>query len=105
MVMAPPSTGSDSSSRKAVISIDQTNSGILSNVMPGARMLKMVVMKLTAPRIEDAPARCIGKITMSTDMPPWPSALESGGYIVQNPDARRVGQEGVGKSQERGCTE
>ena len=30
-------------------SIDQTNSGILCSVMPGARMLKMVVMKLIAP--------------------------------------------------------
>ncbi len=58
MVMAPASTGTASSSRKAVTSIDHTNSGILCSVMPGARMLKMVVMKLIAPRIEEAPARC-----------------------------------------------
>ena len=51
--MAPASTGSESSSRKAVTRIDQTNSGILCSVMPGARILKMVVMKLIAPRIED----------------------------------------------------
>jgi hypothetical protein len=44
MVMAPASTGSDSSNRKAVTSTDQTNSGILCSVMPGARMLKMVLM-------------------------------------------------------------
>ena len=56
MVIAPASTGSDSSSRNAVTSIDHTNSGILCSVMPGARMLKIVVMKLIAPRIEDAPA-------------------------------------------------
>ena len=60
--MAPASTGSDSSSRNAVTRIDHTNSGILCSVMPGARMLKMVVMKLIAPRIEEAPAMCSEKI-------------------------------------------
>ena len=52
--MAPASTGSASSSRKTVTRIDQTNSGILCRVMPGARMLKIVVMKLIAPRIDDS---------------------------------------------------
>ncbi len=46
MVIAPASTGSDSSSRNTVTRIDHTNSGILCKVMPGARMLKIVVMKL-----------------------------------------------------------
>ena len=32
--------------------------------MPGARMLKIVVMKLIAPRIDEAPARCSEKIAM-----------------------------------------
>jgi hypothetical protein len=32
-------------------------------------MLKMVVMKLIAPRIELAPAKCIEKMTMSTAGP------------------------------------
>ena len=72
MVMAPASTGSDSSSRKAVTRIDQTNRGILCRVMPGARMLKMVVMKLIAPRIELAPARWSEKIAMSTAGPDEP---------------------------------
>jgi hypothetical protein len=71
MVIAPARTGSDSSSRKAVTSIPQTNSGILCSVMPGARMLKMVVMKLMAPRIDEAPARCSAKIAMSTEGPGW----------------------------------
>ena len=57
-VMAPANTGSDKSSRNAVTRIDQTKSGILCSVMPGARMLKIVVMKLMAPRIDDAPAAC-----------------------------------------------
>src|SRR3546814_7174423 len=69
MVIAPASTGTASNSRKAVISIDQTNNGILCRVMPGARMLKIVVMKLIAPRIEDAPAKCSEKITISTAAP------------------------------------
>lgn len=77
--MAPASTGSDSSSRNAVTSTAQTNSGILCSVMPGARMLKMVVMKLIAPRIDEAPARCSEKIAMSTARPGCPSADESGG--------------------------
>ena len=47
--------------------------------MPGARMLKIVVMKLTAPRIDEAPARCSAKIAMSTDGPGCPSPAESGG--------------------------
>jgi len=40
-------------------------------------MLKMVVMKLMAPRIEEAPARCSDRIAKSTAPPGWPS-VESG---------------------------
>ena len=47
--------------------------------MPGARMLKIVVMKLIAPMIDDAPARWSEKIAMSTDGPGWPILAESGG--------------------------
>ena len=82
MVMAPASTGSDSSSRNTVTRIDHTNSGILCRVMPGARMLKMVVMKLMAPRIEEAPARCSDRIAKSTAGPGWPE-VDSGAYMVQ----------------------
>ncbi len=63
--------------------MDQTNSGILCSVMPGARMLRMVVMKLAAPRIELAPARWSEKIAISTAAPGCPAMLESGGYTVQ----------------------
>ena len=79
IVMAPARTGSASSNRKVVTRIDQTKSGILCSVMPGARILKIVVMKLMAPRIEEAPARWIEKITMSTAGPSWPILEESGG--------------------------
>ena len=77
MVIAPASTGSDSSSRNTVTSCDHTNSGILCSVMPGARMLKMVVMKLMAPRIDEAPAMCSDRIAKSTAGPGWP-VVESG---------------------------
>mgnify|MGYP003671749337 CR=1 FL=1 len=79
MVIAPASTGSDSSSRKAVTSTDQANSGILCSVMPGARMFRIVVMKLMAPRIEDAPARCSDRMPKSIAGPGLPSDEDSGG--------------------------
>src|SRR5882672_2099548 len=82
MVMPPASTGSASSSRNTVTKIDHTNSGILCNVMPGARMLKMVVMKLMAPRIEEAPARWIDRMAKSTAGPGWPE-VDGGAYNVQ----------------------
>jgi len=37
--------------------------------MPGARILKIVVMKLIAPRIDEAPAKWSAKITISTAGP------------------------------------
>ena len=37
--------------------MDQTKSGILCNVMPGARILKIVVIKFEAPKIDEAPAK------------------------------------------------
>ena len=78
IVMAPARTGSDSSSRNAVTSIAQANSGMRCSVMPGARMLKIVVMKLIAPRIDEAPATCSEKIARSMAGPVWPT-VESGG--------------------------
>ncbi len=84
MVIAPASTGRASRSRNTVTRIDHTNSGIRCRVMPGARMLKMVVMKLIAPRIELAPARWMARIVQSMAGPVCPM-VESGGYNVQPP--------------------
>ena len=81
IVIAPASTGSASSNRNAVTRIDHTNSGMRCSVIPGARMLKIVVMKLIALMIDEAPARCSAKIAMSTagpGCPPGPAA-DSGG--------------------------
>src|SRR6266446_3830690 len=72
IVIAPASTGSASSNKNAVTRIDHTKSGMRCRVMPGARMLKIVVMKLIELMIDDAPARCSAKMTMSTAGPGWP---------------------------------
>lgn len=55
--MAPASTGKERSSRTTVIVTAHTNNGIRSSVRPCHRILITVVMKFTAPRIDEAPAR------------------------------------------------
>ena len=44
-------------SRKAVMSQVQTNSGMRSSVISGARMLSIVTMMLMAPMMDDMPIR------------------------------------------------
>jgi hypothetical protein len=82
MVMAPAKTGKDSNSNTAVIRTLQTNKGIRSIVIPAGRMLMQVVIKLIAPRIEEAPAKCREKIVRSTLGPAWAIFAERGGYTV-----------------------
>jgi len=79
IVIAPAKTGKERSSRKAVIRILQTKSGIMYRGIPCARMLKIVTMKLMAPRIEEIPAKCRLKIPKSTAGPEWASIPLSGG--------------------------
>jgi hypothetical protein len=69
IVIAPAKTGNDKRSNNAVIPTDQTNSGIRSNDILAARILIIVVIKLIAPRIELAPAKCREKIVKSTLAP------------------------------------
>lgn len=69
IVIAPANTGSDNKSKKAVIKTAHTNKGNLCIVNPGALILKMVVMKFIAPRIEAIPDKCKLKIAQSTDGP------------------------------------
>lgn len=57
IVMAPASTGKDRSSKTTVIMTAHTNRGIRSKRSPDHRILITVVIKLIAPRIEEAPAR------------------------------------------------
>jgi len=67
--MAPARTGRDKRSKTAVINTDQTNSGIESKVIEEVRIFIIVVIKLIAPKIEEAPAKCNLKIAKSTENP------------------------------------
>jgi len=79
IVIAPAKTGRDKSNRIAVIKTDQTNKGIRSIVIPAARILITVVIKFTAPKIEEAPAICKEKIPISTDAPACAIPADKGG--------------------------
>lgn len=81
--MAPARTGSESRRRTTVITTAHTNRGIRSNRNPLQRMLITVVIKLIAPRIEDAPAKCREKMARSTEGPACARFLDRGGYTVQ----------------------
>lgn len=82
IVIAPASTGRESSRRKAVIRTDHTKRGMRCRISPGPRMLKTVTIKLIAPRIEDAPDKCKEKMARSTAPPEWDAMLDKGGYTV-----------------------
>lgn len=82
IVIAPANTGNDNNSNTTVIVTAHTNSGIRSNVNPCHRILITVVIKLTAPKIDEAPAKWREKIAKSTDGPAWAIFLASGGYTV-----------------------
>jgi len=57
IVIAPANTGKESNKSTAVIRTDQTNKGIESKDIVEERIFKIVVMKLMAPKIEEAPAK------------------------------------------------
>ena len=57
IVIAPASTGRDNRRRTTVIVTAHTNRGIRSSCIPCHRILITVVIKLMAPKIDDAPAR------------------------------------------------
>lgn len=80
-MIAPASTGRESSSRMAVSSTDQTNKGIISIDIPSARIFPIVVIKLADPKILLTPAKCKEKIPKSTALPGCPR-VERGGYTV-----------------------
>lgn len=69
IVIAPAKTGRERRSRMAVIFTAQTNKGTRSRRRPFQRIFITVVIKLTAPRIDEAPARWREKIAKSTLAP------------------------------------
>ena len=64
------------------MAIDHTNSGIRSGIMLFGFILFVIVMKFTAPRIEDTPSKCREKMARSTDAPACAIPLARGGYTV-----------------------
>jgi len=68
-VIAAASTGRDRSKRMTVTRMAHANNGTRSRIIPLWRMLKVVDMKLIAPRIEEIPARWSEKMARSTDAP------------------------------------
>ena len=83
MVIAPASTGRDNNKRMAVKNTAQTKRGIRSIVIPLGRIFITVVIKFTAPRIDETPARWREKIPKSTAGPAWAITPDNGGYTVQ----------------------
>jgi hypothetical protein len=57
IVIAPAKTGRESRRRIAVKNTDHTNRGVRSHVIPAVRILIIVVIKFTAPKIDEAPAK------------------------------------------------
>jgi len=57
MVIAPAKTGKDNKSSTAVIRTDHPNKGIRSIDIPKIRKFLNVLIKFTAPKIEETPAR------------------------------------------------
>lgn len=78
-MIAPAKTGRERSNKIAVKNTDQTNNGVWSHDIPGLRILMIVVIKFTAPKIEEAPAKCKLKIERSTELPAWAIPDANGG--------------------------
>ena len=83
IVTVPAITGSVSRIMNACASSDQQNSGSRLQPMPGARMLAIVTVMFSAPRIELSPVRWIRKIQASVPLPGMYGPVESGVYEVQ----------------------
>lgn len=106
MVKAPAKTGKESNRRTAVTSKLQAKRLSRSQETAGLRILITVVIKFTAPRRDETPAKCNEKIAKSTEWLLCPSNELRGGYNVHpvptppsiRDDNRRKMREG-GKNQ------
>jgi hypothetical protein len=79
MVIAPANTGKDNNKRMVVTKIAQANRGIRSKNIPKERRLPSVLIKFTAPKSEEIPAKCKEKIAKSTEAPACAMFLLNGG--------------------------
>ena len=69
MVTAPAKTGITAISKNAVINHVHTNSGIFIQVIPGARILKMVTITLIAPIMDEIPIMCTENTNKPVESP------------------------------------
>ena len=69
IVKAAARTGKEKAKRKEVIKTDHTNKGTLDQDIPTVFILKIVTIKLIAPKIEETPAMCKLRIPKSTAGP------------------------------------
>ena len=67
------------SSSSYPLAIDHTNNGTRSCFILFGFMLIVVVIKFTAPTIQDTPAKCREKMARSTDAPACAAPLATGG--------------------------
>jgi hypothetical protein len=65
-VIAPANTGKESNNNTAVTTTAHPNRANLCNLIPGALMFKIVVMKFIAPSKLLIPERCKANIARST---------------------------------------
>jgi hypothetical protein len=77
-VTVPAITGSVSRIMNACAKSDQQNRGSRLHPMPGARMLAIVTVMFSAPRIELSPVRWIRKIHASVPLPGMYGPVDSG---------------------------
>lgn len=82
IVIAPANTGNDNRSKITVRRTAHTNRGTRSNRIPFHRIFSTVVIKFTAPRIDEAPAKWSEKIAISTEGPACARFPANGGYTV-----------------------
>ena len=57
IVIPPANTGNDNNNKNTVTKTDHTNKGIRVQPIPDARILKIVLIKLIVPKIEDIPTK------------------------------------------------
>lgn len=67
---------------RSVIETDHTKSAIRSNVILIDRILIIVVIELTVPKLDESPGKWRLKIARSTEAVPWTIPGDCGGYTV-----------------------
>lgn len=68
-MIAPANTGNDNNNKKAVTHTVQTNNGKRLKIIPLHLMLLIVTIKLIAPAIDEAPAKCKLNMAQSIEAP------------------------------------